>query len=81
MVIDMQGLLKTAIVSWLINSKVTLGFDWSSSRESMSSIFYNKTFQYGYDENIIERNFELIVFGLELEINKAEMQNCTSRPF
>ena len=60
--------------AWLISSKVTLGFDGSSARESIASIFYNKTFKYGYSENIIERNFELISFALGLDINKQKIQ-------
>ena len=56
LVIDMQGLIKSAIISGLIPSKSTLGFDRSSARESLASIFYNKTFKFGYHENVIERN-------------------------
>ena len=44
LVIDMQGLIKSAIISKLIPSKCTLGFDKFSSREGLASIFYNKTF-------------------------------------
>ena len=41
-VIDMQGLLKSALISRIIPSKVTIGFDKNSIRESIASIFYNK---------------------------------------
>ena len=64
LVIDMQGLIKSAIISRIIPSKVTLGFDKNSSRESLSSFFYNKTFKYDYDKNIIERNLAIIKFAL-----------------
>jgi len=74
LVIDMQGLIKSAIISRLIPSKLTFGFDKSSARESLASIFYNKTFKYDYDKNVIERNFELIKFALELPFNKDEIQ-------
>ena len=42
LVIDLQGLIKSALISWLIPSPVTLGFDKSSTRARMASIFYNK---------------------------------------
>ena len=73
LVIDMQGLFKSAVISRLISSPVTLGFEKSSIREDIASIFYNKTFKYGYDENVIQRNFELIKFALELPFNNEEI--------
>ena len=74
-VIDMQGLIKSAIISRLISSKSTLGFDKSSAREGFSSIFYSQTFNIGYDENVIERNFELIKFALKFPFNKEEIHH------
>ena len=75
LVIDMQGLIKSAIISRLIPSKLTLGFDKSSARESLASIFYNKTFKFDYNKNVIERNFELIKFALKLPFNKEEIHH------
>ena len=75
LVIDMQGLIKSAIISRLIPSKLTLGFDNSSARESLASIFYNKTFKFDYNKNVIERNFELIKFALKLPFNKEEIHH------
>ena len=66
LVIDMQGLLKSAIVSKCLPSKLILGFDKSSAREMLASVFYNKTFKFDYDKNVIERNFELIKYALGL---------------
>jgi heptosyltransferase-1 len=74
LVIDMQSLIKSAIISRLMPSKLTLGFDSSSSRESLASIFYNKTFKLPYDKNIIERNFKLISFALDLSVNLEELK-------
>ena len=39
LVIEMQGLIKSAIISRFIPSKLTLGFDKSSVREGLASIF------------------------------------------
>jgi len=73
LVIDMQGLIKSAVISRLIYSPVTLGFDKKSIRESFASIFYNQTFNINYDQNVIERNFELIKFALGLTFDKVEI--------
>jgi len=75
LVIDMQGLIKSALISRLILSPITLGFDRFSIRERISAIFYNKTFKYGYDENVIQRNFELIKFALDLPFNNEEIHD------
>jgi len=73
LVIDMQGLVKSALISRLIISSATIGFDRSSIRESIAAIFYHKTFKYGYDENVIYRNFELIKFALDLPFKNKEI--------
>ena len=75
LVIDMQGLIKSAIISKLIPSTYTIGFDKFSSRESLASIFYNKTFNYPYEENVVERNIKIIDFALGLSTNKKEILN------
>jgi len=73
LVIDLQGLLKSAVISRLIPSIITLGFDKSSLRERIAAVFYNKTLKYGYNKNVIERNFELIKFALEFTFKKEEI--------
>jgi heptosyltransferase-1 len=75
LVIDMQGLLKSALIARLIPSSITLGFDKFSIRESIASIFYNKTFNYRYDKNIIERNLALAEFALGIKIIKTQIKN------
>jgi heptosyltransferase I len=74
LVIDMQGLIKSAVISRLIPSPITVGFDKSSIRENIASIFYNQTFQYSYAENVIERNVALMAFALELNFDNKEIQ-------
>jgi len=75
LVIDMQGLIKSALIARLIPSRTTLGFNKFSIRESIASIFYNKTFDYGYDENVIERNIALIEFALGMNVRKEQIEN------
>ncbi|MFL2508220.1 MAG: lipopolysaccharide heptosyltransferase I [Candidatus Pseudothioglobus sp.] len=74
-VVDMQGLIKSAILARIIKSPVTIGFDKKSLREGIASFFYNKTFNYGYDKNIIERNIAIISFALGFKVSKDEIDN------
>ena len=77
LVIDMQGLIKSAIVSKLIPSRLTLGFDRLSSREAISSLFYNRHLTYGYDKNVIDRNVSLVKFAIGLDVNENDSINKT----
>jgi len=76
-VIDLQGLIKSAFISKIIPSKSTLGFDYSSSREGFASIFYSKTFKISYEENVIKRNFEIIKFGLGIPFQFSDIEKKT----
>jgi len=67
LIIDMQGLIKSAIVSKIIG-KNTHGFDKDSSREGISSLFYNTTSKIAYDENVIKRNCFVVADALGFEI-------------
>jgi heptosyltransferase I len=74
-VIDMQGLIKSALVSRIIRSPIALGFDKNSIRENLASIFYHQTFKYDYDKNIVNRNFELINFSLNLPFKNENIHH------
>jgi heptosyltransferase-1 len=75
LVIDMQGLIKSALITRLIHAPIFIGFNWSSIREGFASLLYNKTLNYGYDKNIIERNISLIEFALGANISKQQIDN------
>ena len=66
-VIDAQGLLKSAIVSRIIGAKVISGFDKNSIREGIASVFYNKKVSIPYDANTIDRNATVICEPLGIE--------------
>ena len=66
-IIDMQGLLKSAIVARLIG-KNTHGFDKNSSREPLSALFYKTSSSIPYDANIVVRNTFLVADALKFEI-------------
>ena len=72
-VIDLQGLIKSALISKLIKSKKTIGFDKDSSREGLASFFYTDKFNFDYSKNVIERNYSLVEFALGLCIGKKQI--------
>lgn len=65
--IDAQGLLKSAIISKIIGAKVIAGFDKESIREGIASFFYNKKIHIAYDANTIDRNVAVICKPLGIE--------------
>ena len=73
LVIDMQGLIKSALVARMIPSDTTLGFDKDSSRESLAAIFYDQKYKIDYAENVIERNLALVSYALKFPFNKEEI--------
>ena len=74
-VIDMQGLLKSAIISKIIPSNKTIGFDRKSSREPLSSFFYSDSFNIPYDKNVISRYCDLISKSLNIKISFNQILN------
>ena len=72
-VIDAQGLIKSAIVSRVIPSDKTFGFDRNSLRESFAAKFYSDTCKIDYSENIIKRNVLVVSSALGLDISHADI--------
>ena len=64
-----------AIISKLIPSINTLGFDRFSARERLASVFYNKTFNCSYETNVIERNLSLMEYALGVSFKIKEIHN------
>jgi len=73
-VIDIQGLIKSSIVSRII-SKNTHGFDKNSIREPLASFFYKTSSSIAYDENIVKRNCYVVADALGFEINDEMLLN------
>ncbi len=73
-IIDMQGLIKSAIVARLIG-KSTHGFDKNSSREGLSALLYNSTSHILYNKNVIKRNCFVVADALEFEIDDKMLLN------
>ena len=69
-VIDMQGLVKSAVVSRILGPNA--GFDKNSIREKAAAWFYRKSFFIPYEENVIVRNMDIAAASLGLVFeNKA----------
>ena len=73
LVIDMQGLIKSALVARIIPSETTLGFDKFSLRESLAAIFYDQKYKIDYAENVIERNLNLAGYALKFSFDKEDV--------
>jgi len=71
-VIDAQGLLKSAILSRLISSKVT-GFAKNAIREKVASYFYTEKIEIAYHENTIIRNTTVILDPLNIAIQREDI--------
>jgi len=72
LIIDGQGLIKSAIVSKLLGKNIA-GFDKDSIREGVASFFYNTKVNIAYDENTIDRNAKVLSSPLKFEITKNEI--------
>ena len=70
LVIDMQGLLKSALVSKFLGKK-RHGFDKNSIRESIASCFYSSTSAISYESSVVKRNAFVIGDALGFEISDS----------
>ena len=80
-VIDLQGLIKTALITKFVNSKKIIGFDFYSIRERIASYFYDESVNIGYDQNTILRNIKLVSLALNIQISSEDIINKDSYLF
>lgn len=73
-IIDLQGLLKSAVVARLAGPKVH-GFDADSARESAAALFYRTRSRISYDTNIIRRNCQLAGEALGFAIDDSQIRD------
>jgi heptosyltransferase-1 len=73
-IIDMQGLIKSAVVSRLVG-KNTHGFDKFSTRESLATMFYKSTSHISYESNVIKRNAFIVSDALNFQITDEMLLN------
>ena len=73
LIIDAQGLVKSALVAKLLGKNIA-GFSKTSIRERFASLFYKISVEIGYDKNAILRNAKVLSFPLGFEITKEEIE-------
>lgn len=83
LVIDAQGLLKSAITARLLSGKnpasKIAGFDAASGREKAASWFYDHKIACAYDANTIDRNALILSSPLDFNISAGQILN--KKPF
>ncbi len=78
LIIDAQGLLKSAITARIISPNIA-GFDKHSARESLASFFYRQKINISYNKNTIDRNAKVLSKPLGFEITKSDI--LEKKPF
>ena len=76
LVIDMQGLIKSAIVTYLLG-KNRHGFDKNSTRESLAALFYKTTSSIPYESNVVKRNSFVVADALGFSLHDNMILNKT----
>jgi len=79
LVIDLQGLIKSALVSKFILSEKRFGFDRLSIREPLASFFYSDTINCSYNKNVIIRYISLVNFSLSINVRPENI--LPKKPF
>ncbi len=77
-IIDMQGLIKSALITQMLKAPKKVGFDYASAREGLSAFFYSQKVSIAYDEPILKRNFTLLSQALNL-LEKEISEGLSSR--
>ncbi|MEA3228185.1 MAG: lipopolysaccharide heptosyltransferase I [Campylobacterota bacterium] len=74
-IIDAQGLIKSAIVSKMLKGKNTTlyGFSKNSIREGVASWFYDEVIAIAYDENTIDRNVTVLCKPLGIDVTSQNI--------
>ncbi|MBV1876237.1 MAG: lipopolysaccharide heptosyltransferase I [Pseudomonadales bacterium] len=72
LVVDAQGLYKSALVSKLASASV-YGLDGSSSREPLSRLFYSKTFKVAKSAHAVERTRRLFALIFDYSISSLPL--------
>ena len=71
-IIDMQGLIKSAIVARFIGKNIH-GFDKDSARESLASLLYKTNSDIPYKNNVIKRNIDVVADALNFQVSDQEI--------
>ncbi len=74
-VIDAQGLIKSAITAKLLKGQELWGFSRTSIRESAASFLYGHTVDISYAANTIDRNMKILSEPLGFQITSEQVMN------
>lgn len=77
LVVDAQGLFKSAIVAKLLGKK-RAGFSRDSIRERIASYFYDQKIEIAYNANTIDRNVKVMSEPLGIKISPQMIQDKES---
>lgn len=68
LVLDAQGLIKSAVITRLTGTKNRAGGDWATCREAVASLFYNRKFSIAKDQHAVIRLRQLFskTFGYKI---------------
>ncbi|WQR93723.1 lipopolysaccharide heptosyltransferase I [Helicobacter pylori] len=77
-IIDMQGLVKSALITQMLKAPKKVGFDYASAREGLSAFFYSQKVSIAYNEPVLKRNFTLLSHALNLP-KKEISESLSSR--
>ena len=73
-VFDLQGLIKSAVISRFIPARERIGFDKNSTRERFASYFYSKKYKFPYHENVVMRYINIVASALDLPVSEREIK-------
>lgn len=68
--LDTQGLLKSALITRCTHA-THCGYKWSSAREPLASLFYDRTFEVSKNQHAVERNRQLAAQALGYVVQGA----------
>lgn len=72
LIIDMQGLIKSAVISRILGKNI-IGFGKKSAKESLAAYFYKYKTEVGFDEHILKRNLALLHNQLGVDVSFTEV--------
>ena len=73
-VFDLQGLIKSAVITRFIPAVERIGFDKNSVREKFASYFYTKKYYFPYHENVVMRYANIVASNLGIAVSDREIK-------
>lgn len=73
LILDTQGLVKSALLTRLPNKTQRAGYDRHSSREPLSHLFYDRTFAVSREHHAIDRNRQLTANALAYSLENLPL--------